>query len=74
MLNKIVLFLLLLIIVEESIANPASGTLSGKVLDMMSKQPIPGVNVVILNTTLGTSTNLDGEYFIENIPVGTYQV
>ncbi len=36
-------------------------TVTGKVIDV-NDLPIPGVNVVIKGTSLGTITNLDGEY------------
>ena len=48
----------------------AQNTLSGTVLDKVSKQPIPGVNVVIKGTTNGTSTDIDGKYKILNVKKG----
>lgn len=41
---------------------------SGKVSDS-NGNPLPGVNVVVKNTTTGTSTNVDGEYSL-NAPSG----
>jgi hypothetical protein len=49
------------------------GKLSGQVLDS-KKEPVIGANVVIVGTTLGASTDLDGNYTILNIPAGTYQL
>ena len=37
-------------------------TVSGTVLDGDSKEPIPGVNVVIKGTSIGTTTDGDGKY------------
>ncbi|MEG2791903.1 MAG: SusC/RagA family TonB-linked outer membrane protein, partial [Odoribacter sp.] len=36
-------------------------TITGRVTDK-GKLPLPGVNVLVKNTTLGTSTNVNGEY------------
>ena len=49
------------------------GKLSGRVLDS-KKESVIGANVVIVGTTLGASTDLEGNYTILNIPPGTYQL
>lgn len=49
----------------------AQGTVKGKVIDSKAN-PIPGVNVILLNTTLGAATDIDGNYVISNIPSGNY--
>ncbi|MBE0653981.1 MAG: carboxypeptidase-like regulatory domain-containing protein, partial [Bacteroidales bacterium] len=36
--------------------------ISGKVSDKTTGEPIPGVNIIIHNTTIGTITNLNGEF------------
>lgn len=43
-------------------------TVTGKVLAADQDGPIPGATVVIMGTTRGTSTNLDGEYSISASP------
>ncbi|HPO54755.1 MAG TPA: TonB-dependent receptor [Ignavibacteriaceae bacterium] len=53
---------------------PQTGNIMGKVTDIITKQPLIGVNVVIIGTTFGGATNISGEYTISNIPVGTYQL
>src|SRR5690554_4284512 len=47
-------------------------TVRGKVTDQDSRSPLPGVNVMVVgaNELLGGSTNLQGEFRIENVPVG----
>ncbi|GGI26592.1 SusC/RagA family TonB-linked outer membrane protein [Pedobacter mendelii] len=50
-------------------------TISGKVTDGSTKDPIPGAVVKILNTTLTTSTNTNGMYsFAVDLAAGKYQV
>lgn len=49
-------------------------TIRGKVTDQVSKSPMPGATVMILNTDplMGATTDLDGEFKILHVPVGTY--
>jgi hypothetical protein len=49
-------------------------TLSGRVLDSETNEPLTGANVFIEGTTLGGSADLNGDYVIYNIPEGTYKV
>ena len=47
-----------------------SGTVVGRVLDKATGDPLPGANVMIQGTSIGTSTGLDGKYEIRNVPTG----
>ncbi len=51
-----------------------TGKVAGKVVDAQTKEALVGVNVVVTGMTLGASTDLEGEYFILNIPPGTYEL
>lgn len=55
-------------------AQEQTGVIMGKVIDATTKQPIPGVNVFLLGTTIGAASDINGNYSIRNIPVGSYQV
>ena len=48
----------------------AQGTVMGTVTDAETGEPIPGVNVVLPAFNLGSATNLDGQYTIEQVPEG----
>jgi outer membrane receptor for ferrienterochelin and colicin len=50
----------------------STGKISGKVIDAKSKEPLLGVNVVIPGTSLGASTNIEGQYTILNVSPNTY--
>jgi outer membrane receptor protein involved in Fe transport len=50
-----------------------TGKLSGIVLDA-KKQPLMGVNVILVGVPLGALSGADGRYVILNIPAGTYTV
>ena len=49
-----------------------TGKIAGKVVDKETGETLPGVNVIIEGTGLGASTDLEGRYFIINVPVGAY--
>ncbi len=62
-----------------------TGKISGKVTDKKTGEPLFGANVVLisqwidgkeqpLNFTMGASTDMEGDYYILNIPPGTYSV
>lgn len=47
-------------------------TIRGKVIDKQSQQPLPGATVVLTNSSpkIGTITDFDGEFILENVPIG----
>jgi outer membrane receptor protein involved in Fe transport len=51
-----------------------TGKISGVVRDSRTKEPIPGVNVVVQGTPLGASSNVEGRYVILNVPPGKVKV
>lgn len=51
-----------------------TGKISGVVSDVATGEPVVGATVMIVGTSLGTKTDLDGEYFIINVPVGKYTI
>ena len=55
-------------------AQTGVGKLSGMAVDANTKEPLIGANIVILNTDWGAATDINGEYFILNIPPGSYDV
>lgn len=73
--------LLFLIFLSIILANTSSillagttGKVSGKVTDSDSKEPLIGINVILEGTTLGAASDFDGNYIINNIPPGIYNV
>src|SRR3990172_1917161 len=51
-----------------------TGKIAGTVVDAQTGEKIIGANVVIVGTTQGASTNVDGYYVILNVLPGTYSV
>ena len=48
-----------------------TGKIKGVVTDTQGN-PLPGVNILIVNTPLGAAADKDGRYYLLNIPPGTY--
>ncbi len=51
-----------------------SSKISGKVIDKVTGDPLPGANVFIEGTSIGAATNMQGEYVIPRISVGTFVI
>lgn len=66
-----VAFLLLLSINASA---GVSGKISGAVYDVASGQPVEGATIRVMGTNLTTQTDMDGEFFIMNVPSGKYDV
>ncbi|GJQ62526.1 MAG: collagen-binding protein [Melioribacteraceae bacterium] len=60
------------LLVSFSISAQQTGSINGKAIDKTTLEPLPGVNIIVLNTNFGASTDLNGNFIIENIPAGTY--
>jgi len=63
---KKLLFLLLML----PLSVLAQTTVDGVVVDSKSNQPIPGVNVIIQGTQVGTSTDFDGKFKLTKLKSG----
>ncbi|GAB2706619.1 SusC/RagA family TonB-linked outer membrane protein [Hymenobacter frigidus] len=69
-LAKLMFLLLLAGLGFPSSAFAQTGSVSGRVLDS-KKEGIPGATVLIEGTSLGSSSNVDGTYNIQNVPAGS---
>jgi hypothetical protein len=65
---------LLMAILMPATAAAQSGKIAGSVSDAETGDPLPGVNVVIEDLNQGSATDQEGDYFIINVPPGTYNV
>ncbi|WP_243663545.1 carboxypeptidase-like regulatory domain-containing protein [Rhodothermus marinus] len=63
---------LLLLLSALPLRAQTTGKIVGRVTDAQTGEPLPGVNVVILETQQGASTDADGYYVILNVRPGTY--
>jgi hypothetical protein len=51
-----------------------TGKIQGKVTDKKTGEPLPGVNIIVIGTNLGSATDFNGEYFILQVSPGGYSV
>lgn len=69
---------LFLIFLTSSIATAQSFTknIKGKITDKDSKQPLAGVNVLVINSnpSQGATTDVDGNFILENVSVGRHNI
>lgn len=50
------------------------GTVKGKITDAATGEELPGANIILLNTTIGASTDMEGTFVVKNIPPGLYSM
>ena len=72
----ILLFLSLLAGAVSAQQNHYTQTIRGSVIDAISKSPIPGANVIVLNTEplIGTASDETGEFKLTNVAVGLHDI
>ena len=51
-----------------------TGKIKGKVTDKSNGEPLIGASVVVVGTSFGAMTDIDGNYSISNLSAGTYAV
>ena len=70
--------LMIVFILSATISNAQDLTqnIKGKVIDHSSKQPIPFATVIVIGTKpiIGTTTDMDGDFIIKNVPIGRYDL
>ncbi len=72
MLSKLIVIFLILTTLPVFIYAQSVGKIAGVATDKETGEPLPGVNVFIEGTTMGSATDIDGYYVILNAPVGVY--
>ena len=73
--TTIFLHLFLLLIVCGSILYAGTtGKIAGRLIDKSTQEPLISANVILKGTSLGASSDIDGNYSILNIPPGVYTI
>jgi outer membrane receptor protein involved in Fe transport len=73
-LKTLLLTLVLFCTAASLVLGATTGKITGVVTDAQTGEPLVGVTVMVVGTNLGASTDPDGKYTINNLPVGTYTV
>jgi outer membrane receptor protein involved in Fe transport len=50
------------------------GKISGTITDSQTHEPLVGCNILVQGTKLGAASDIDGSYFILNVPPGKYDL
>ena len=66
------LVILLFLLPLNLIYSGTTGKISGKIIDNASGDPIIGANIIIVGKSIGAAADIEGNYFIINIPPGNY--
>jgi len=72
--NKTIFIFAGLAIFIGSIYAGNTGKIAGVIVDKQTREPLAGANVIIEGTTLGTATDVNGFYFILQVPPGKYDL
>ena len=73
--NRKSLFLLLLsLLLPTLIMAGTVGNIKGKVTDSQTGDPLVGANVVVTGTSFGATADVNGDFVINNLVAGTYQL
>ncbi len=73
--NSHLLFLIFCFIYSFLISNQVvaqSGKITGIVKEELSGTALPGANCTLIGTSIGSATNLDGDFLISNLKPGSY--
>ncbi|MCK4812758.1 MAG: carboxypeptidase-like regulatory domain-containing protein [Candidatus Marinimicrobia bacterium] len=70
-------FVFIMMITALSISFVFAGTtgkISGRIIDQATGEALPGCNIMLEGTIYGAASDIDGNYFILNIPPETYSL
>ena len=68
------LFIFIFILFLNNTFAQQTGKIVGNVIDGKTNEPVVGANIYLVDTNLGASTDEEGDFFIINVPPGTYNL
>jgi len=73
--NLLLVALLLSLFVQvDPVTAADNSTIQGSVLDAQTGDPLPSASVVLVGTSFGAATDMNGMYTIRNVPPGSYSM
>ena len=75
-LNSLILFLLLFLSAGLSSQPVLHSVIRGEVIDFQTRSPLPGANIVLVNSDplIGTTSDANGHFRLTGIPIGKRQI
>jgi len=71
---KYTLITILVLLIPLSLLASTTGKIAGQAVDGRTGEPLAGVNLILDDFNLGSSTDDEGFYFILNVPPGNHRV
>jgi len=71
--NLLTLFFLSNLITSVCLSQ-TTGKIQGKISDVETSEVLIGVNIMLLGTSLGTASDINGDFFLFNLPPGSYNL
>ncbi len=68
------IYLILFCFISSINAQRAAGKIEGSVIDGETKMPLIGANILVMGTALGSSTDAEGKFSVDKVPVGSYSI
>ncbi|MEZ4721399.1 MAG: TonB-dependent receptor [Flavobacteriales bacterium] len=70
------LFILLTLVTTSGWTQDLTSTIKGTVVDKQSQFTMPGVNVILVGSDplIGASTDMNGKFRLENVPIGRHTI
>lgn len=72
--KKLLFLTLSILLLSIQIFAGTTGKISGRVVDANSGEPLPFVNIIVVGTTMGAASDINGYFTILNVPPGNYDV
>ena len=72
--RRIGVSILFLLCLSMNLLAQTTGKITGTIKDASTGEPLIGVNVVLDGTYLGAASDIDGTFFILNVPPGKYNI
>lgn len=72
--DKLIIATVLILLSMSTAYAAETGVISGMIRDAVTGRALPGVNVQIVGTFLGSSTQKNGEFVIKGVPIGSHDI
>ncbi len=64
----------LFMILSSGLLGQTTGKIAGTIIDDATGEPLPGANVMLVDTRMGAAADMEGRYYILNISPGHYDL
>ena len=72
--NRLITVLFFILLLPGIVLAGTTGKLKGKVTDQQTGEPLIGANVLVIGTSFGAATDVNGDYTIGNLEPGFYEI